>query len=76
MTIKDLLDQGIQLQGYVLIRKYREKSNSYITLFEGQGETINNDTDGLYGEIKYMYSKTESNLNPMYPKSGLYIEVE
>ena len=76
MTIQDLLDQGIQIQGYVLIRKYDDINNKYITLFEGDGETFNLKTKGLDSKILYMYSRSEKQINSMYTKVGLYIEVE
>lgn len=58
MSIRDLIDQGIQIQGAFQIKKWSDAEDTYIMLSEGsefefEGSDIKDKI--LDMEIKYMY---------------------
>jgi hypothetical protein len=67
MTIRDLMEQGIRIQGAFQIKKWDDVKETYIMLSEGsQFEFENGEIEDeiLDMEIKYMYSiPTESGMD-------------
>ena len=57
MTLKDLLDSGITIQGKYCIKTYIEKKESYTILEIGEDFEYDFSCNNLYlhGEIKYLY---------------------
>lgn len=59
MTIRDLMEQGIRIQGAFQIKKWNEEESTYIMLSEGsqfEYESCDIDDDILDMEIKYLYA--------------------
>ena len=66
MTIRDLMEQGIQIQGAFQIKKWDDIKEVYIMLSEGsqfEYESCDIEDEILEMEIKYMYAiPTQSGL--------------
>ena len=59
MTIRDLMEQGIRIQGAFQIKKCDDTEETYIMLTEGsmfEEECCDIEEDILDMEIKYMYA--------------------
>jgi hypothetical protein len=59
MTIRDLMEQGIRIQGAFQIKEWNEEESTYIMLSEGsqfEYESCDIDDDVLDMEIKYLYA--------------------
>ena len=74
MSIRDLLDQGIRIQGAYKIMRWDDKEDAYEVLKEGENFELeliysrhNEIKKVLDREIEYIYSE---------PLSGMVIEVE
>lgn len=61
MSINDLLENGIEIQGQTTIKRYVDENDEYITLFEGENIVIC-DNDIRDKNIKYMYAVYGSGL--------------
>lgn len=60
MSINDLLEQGVQIQGAYIVKSYCEESDKYIVLSEGdhfEHESHNINEEYLDAEITYLYSE-------------------
>ena len=59
MTIRDMIEQGIQIQGAIQIKKYIDEDETYDVLADGtdfEVEFSDIEEDVLDMKIKYMYS--------------------
>ena len=59
MTIRDLMEQGIRIQGAFQIKKWDDTEEAYITLTEGsqfEFESYDIEEEVLDMEIKYLYA--------------------
>lgn len=59
MTIRDLLERGIRIQGAFQIKKWDDTEETYIMLSEGsqfEFESCDIEDEVLDMEIKYMYA--------------------
>jgi len=61
MTIRDLMEQGIEIQGAYKIQAYDDSSNHPKVLEEGEDFRYNNHDDNVLDvDIKYIYSTQKS----------------
>ena len=63
MSINDLLEQGIQIEGKYVIKVWDSGKDDYVVYAEGEYLEDSGDIDAeecLYGEIIYMYSEREA----------------
>lgn len=59
MTIRDMIEQGVQIQGAFQIKKYIDEDETYDVLADGtdfEAEFSDIEEDVLDMEIKYTYS--------------------
>ena len=64
MTINDMLEQGITLQGYIEVRQYDPEKDEYFTAFEAleeNGLQMHVDEPWADLEVGYIYSAYCSN---------------
>ena len=60
MTINDMLEQGVEIQGHVWVGGYANEGCAEFEFFAGQNgltNAVNDETDWLNREVKYMYQK-------------------
>jgi len=71
MTINDMLEQGIVLQGFIEVKQYNPEMDEYETVFESleeNGLMMHVEAPWAYCQVGYIYSP--------YGFNGMTIEVD
>jgi hypothetical protein len=50
MTIRDMQEQGIEIQGKIIVKKYDEQKSKYNILDETESSTFNREITYIYAE--------------------------
>lgn len=56
MTINDMIDAGISIEGEIEIRKWDSSIDDALVLFRGYDYELNHDASYMYEEISYMFA--------------------
>ena len=58
MTIRDLLEAGIELQGHIIVKEYEEENENTIVLSDDENGTI--EEEALDMEITHIYPEDKA----------------
>lgn len=56
MTINDMIDSGITIEGEIEIRKWDSSTDDAFVLFSGDAWELNTDASYMHEEISYMFA--------------------
>lgn len=78
MTIRDMVEQGIEIQGVVEVQYWDDKNEDAVRLFKSsRRESYINFPDSVMDlEIKYIWARTELEINWEVPVIVIEVEAE